>query len=99
MTHFADSVHNPRTKSMDALYIKGRELAAGAIQWQGGYEMRQTVPPQPRALTLYYIYIEYLQIGTHLKTHGKQSLETLQHTYLLLTTKKALVKSVFFVGA
>lgn len=55
MTHFADSVHNPLTKSMDALYIKGRELAAGAIRWQGGRMSKPFRPKRGRALSPIYI--------------------------------------------
>ena len=96
MTHIAHSVHNPLTKAMDALYIKGRKLAAGAIRRQGVGRRSRSVPTEG-AHSLLYIY----RVSANRKAPENtwQAVIGNSSTYLLLTTKKALVKSVFFIGA
>ena len=106
MTHFPHSVHNPLTKAMDALYIKGRKLAAGAIQWQG-VGRRSRSAPNEGARSLLYIYrVSANRNGSENVSANRKAPENTwqavignSSTYLLLTTKKALVKSVFFIGA
>ena len=96
MTHIVHSVHNPLTKAMDALYIKGRELTAGAIQWQGVGRRSRSVPIEG-AHSLLYIY--RVSANRNAPENTWQAVIGNSSTYLLLTTKKALVKSVFFIGA
>lgn len=87
--------HSPLTKAMDSLYIKGRELAAGAVQWQGVGRRSRSVPNEG-ARSLLYIY--RVSANRKASENAWQAVIGNSSTYLLLTTKKALVKGVFFIG-